>query len=372
MPRVRRIVLIWLAWTVAGVFYASQELMARLYQSSPLPVIPVFAGWMVAVYICAAFTPAILWLGRRYELRRGHLPSRVALHCIFSAIFSVVSAAIEAPLLLALGIFPDTRFTSVTAAIWMLLAYGFHGGVIRYWAVIGLQAIFRAHEATRIREREALELSLRSTQLAQALSAAQLGALKMQLQPHFLFNTLGAIMVLSQKKQSEQVESMLAQLSELLRRALEDVEAHEVALHREIEFVRLYLAIEQVRFDDRLRVHIDVSPDVSEASVPHMVLQPIVENAIRHGLGRSEGAVSIWIRAERNDESLVLRVSDDGPGSPSSSFTGSGIGLANVRRRLGHLYGRKASLTARNCDPHGVEVTIALPLQAEPTELECT
>jgi sensor histidine kinase YesM len=328
---------------------------------------------MVAVYVCAAFTPAILWLGRRFMLERGHLLSRTTLHVIFSALFSIVSAAIEAPLLMLLHIFPDvTRSDSVISATWMLLAYGFHGGMIRYWAVLAVQAIYRAHQTAKTREREALELSLRSTQLAQELSAAQLGALKMQLQPHFLFNTLGAIMVLSQKNQPAQVESMLARLSELLRLALQDVDAHEIPLHRELEFLRLYLSIEEVRFKDRLNVGIDAATDVSDALVPHMVLQPIVENAVRHGLGRSERSVSIHICAQKHGDQLRLQVSDDGPGSLSPAFEGTGIGLANVRRRLFHLYGSNAFLTAVNRTPQGAEVTIQLPFHTETAELGCS
>lgn len=370
MHRARNVLLIWLAWTAAGIFYASQEIIARLYQNQSPRLAAMFIGWMVAVYICAAFTPGILWLGRRYELKRGSLPRRVALHLILSALFSVVSASIEAPILIALGVFP-APVSSVTSAIWLLLAYGFHGGMIRYWAVLGLQAIFRAHEAAKRRDRETLELSLRSTRLAQALSVAQLGALKMQLQPHFLFNTLGAIMVLMQKNESAKAESMLSRLSDLLRLALEDAETNEVALNREIDFLRLYLSIEQVRFEDRLQVRIDVSDEVADALVPHMVLQPIVENAVRHGLGRSEEAVSIEIEAIRNGASLVLRVRDDGPGSPSPAFAGSGIGLANTRRRLAHLHGDKASLSATNRVPHGVEVTVTLPLRYDSAECAC-
>ena len=369
----RNVLWIWLAWTAAGFFYASQEFIARLYQSESPPVLPVFVGWMVAVYVCAAFTPAILWLGRRFMLERGHLLSRTTLHVIFSALFSIVSAAIEAPLLMLLHIFPDvTRSDSVISATWMLLAYGFHGGMIRYWAVLAVQAIYRAHQTAKTREREALELSLRSTQLAQELSAAQLGALKMQLQPHFLFNTLGAIMVLSQKNQPAQVESMLARLSELLRLALQDVDAHEIPLHRELEFLRLYLSIEEVRFKDRLNVGIDAATDVSDALVPHMVLQPIVENAVRHGLGRSERSVSIHICAQKHGDQLRLQVSDDGPGSLSPAFEGTGIGLANVRRRLFHLYGSSASLTAVNRMPHGAEVTIQLPYRTDTAEIGCS
>lgn len=362
----RKLGVIWLAWTAAGVFYASQDFMTRLYRSEPAPWFSIFAGWMAAMYICAAFTPGILWLGRRWPIERGHRIARVCLHLFFSVIFSIVSAVIEAPVLMALGLFPQPVPTMpVSAAISLLLAYGFHGGVMRYWAVVGLQALFRSHRNAKDRERETLELTVRTSQLAQQLTAAQLGALKMQLQPHFLFNTLGAIMVLVQQHRGELARSMLARLSDLLRLTLEDVNAQEVPLHREMEFLRLYLAIEQVRFEDRLRVQITADGPVADCMVPHMVLQPLVENAVRHGLGRSEEAVLIDIRADKRNDQLVMTVADDGPGSPSG-FEMTGIGLANTRERLRHLYGTDAGLRAENRSPHGAQVTVTLPFHLEP------
>jgi LytS/YehU family sensor histidine kinase len=226
---------------------------------------------------------------------------------------------------------------------------------------LGLQAVYRSHQQARQREREALRLEVHSSELAAQVSAAQLSALKMQLHPHFLFNTLGAIMVLVRQQNGQQAELMLARLSDMLRLTLEDVEAQEVPLWRELEFLRLYLSIEQVRFQDRLRVQITAEPGVSEAFLPHMALQPIVENAVRHGLGQSEKAIMIDVKASRTGRNLVLTVTDDGPGSPSSGFDGKGIGLKNTRDRLKRLYGSEATLLAENTSPRGVQVTMTLP-----------
>jgi len=269
--------------------------------------------------------------------------------------------------LVHLGILPaSSRRASFTAS----LVYNFHGGVIRYWAVLGLQAVFRSYQEARQREREALRLNAHSSELAAQLSAAQLGALKMQLHPHFLFNTLGAIMALVRQHDTQRAELMIGRLSDLLRLTLNDVEAQEVPLWRELEFLRIYLSIEQVRFEDRLRVQIAVDPEVSDALVPHMVLQPIVENAVRHGLGQSEQAVSIDVKAAKIGSNLVLTVADDGPGSPPSEFEGKGIGLSNTRDRLKCLYGPEAMLTAANLSPHGVQVTMTLPFHVERLEDE--
>ena len=373
MPQaIRYLAAIWLAWTLAGLFYVSQDSMARLYRSEPIPWADLVIGWMAAMYICAAFTPAILWLGRRWPVERGARVKHVLLHLLFSAVFSILSATIEVPVLSALNVFPaPSSDFSFLAGVSLLLVHGFHGGVIRYWAVVGLQSVFRSHQSSKAREREALELQVRSSELAEQLTAAQLGALKMQLQPHFLFNTLGAIMVLMQQGKVEQAEAMLVRLSDLLRLALEDVNAQEVPLWRELEFLRLYLAILQVRFQDRLRVEIASDPKVANAHVPHMVLQPIVENAVRHGLGESEEAVLIEVRVAAADGALVMTVRDDGPGSASPRFEGKGIGLANTRNRITRLYGDDARLVAENRSAGGVEVTITIPLRPAAEALEC-
>ena len=165
--------------------------------------------------------------------------------------------------------------------------------------MIGLQALFRSNREARRREREALELKVHSSQLAEQLTSSQLSALKMQMHPHFLFNTLSAIMVLVRQGKGREAETMLSRLSDLLRHTLDDVEAQEVPLWRELDFLRIYLSIEQVRFEDRLRVRIDAGPEVSDALVPHMALQPIVENAVRHGLGQSEEPVLIHVSVSR-------------------------------------------------------------------------
>lgn len=362
---IRRYATLWLAWTVAGLFYITQDFVPRLYRNEPVSWQDVFVGWMAAMYLCAAFTPALLWLGRRWPVEQENRWRRVALHFCFAAIFSLVETAIEAPVLVKLGVFPAAaKMTSFRTAFSVLLVYGFHGNVIRYWAVIGLQAVFRAHRNAQQRERESLEMKAHSSELAAQLSTAQLNALKMQLQPHFLFNTLSAIMSLVRQQKGQQAEVMIARLSDLLRLTLDDVEAQEVPLWRELEFLRLYLSTEQVRFEDRLRVRITAEPEVSEAFVPHMALQPIVENAVRHGLGQSEQAVVIDVKATRVAKNLVLTVTDDGPGSPPCGFEGKGIGLANTRDRLQRLYGPGSTLLAENVSPRGVQVTMTLPFHA--------
>jgi LytS/YehU family sensor histidine kinase len=195
----------------------------------------------------------------------------------------------------------------------------------------------------------------------------------MQMHPHFLFNTLSAIMVLVRQRKGQEAETMLSRLSDLLRHTLDDVETQEVPLWRELDFLRLYLSIEQVRFEDRLRVRIDAGPEVTDALVPHMVLQPIVENAVRHGLGQSEEPVLIHVSVSRVNGQLALTVEDDGPGCPDPVFREKGIGLTNTKNRLNRLYGEGATFSAENRVPRGVQVTMVLPYRAERAEDdECT
>jgi sensor histidine kinase YesM len=351
----------WLAWTAAGLFYISQDFMTRLSRNESIPWLSVVIGWMAAMYICAVFTPLILWLGRRWTLDQAHFWRPVALHLGASIAFSLVSTALEVPLLVALGMPGFARPMSFARDFWALLPYDLHGGIIRYWAVVGLQALFRSNREARRREREALELKIHSSQLAEQLASSQLSALKMQLHPHFLFNTLGAIMALVRQGKQREAEMMLGRLSDLLRHTLDDVEAQEVPLWRELDFLRLYLSIEQVRFQDRLRLRIEAGPELSDALVPHMALQPIVENAVRHGLGQSEEPVLIHVSVSRTNGHLTLTVTDDGPGCPTLVFLEKGIGLTNTRNRLKRLYGTAATLSAENRLPRGVQVTITLP-----------
>ena len=366
--QIRLVASVWLAWTIAGLFYIIQDTVPRLYRGGAVPWKYVFVGWMTGMYVCAALTPAILWLSNRWPIERR--VAYAAWHLCLSVVFSIIASSLEVPFLLLLGAFPaPPPPPSLVAGIRIMLSFGLQGGIMRYWAVIALHAVYRSQKNAKTREREAYELKVQASELAQQLATAQLSSLKMQLQPHFLFNTLGAIMVLIQQQKAVQAEAMVEKLGDLLRLTLEDVEAQEVPLWRELEFLRLYLSIEQVRFEDRLRVRIAPSTGLSEVLVPHMVLQPIVENAVRHGLGQSEEAVTIEVVAASSNGSLNLIVSDDGPGLLSSRPSRSGIGLANTRNRLARLYGDCARLAIEPEAVRGVRVTITLPIRTGPPEL---
>ena len=220
------------------------------------------------------------------------------------------------------------------------------------------------------RARAALRSELRASQLETQVAQARLGALKAQLQPHFLFNTLNAIVVLVRQQKGQQAEETLARFSDLLRAVLADMDAQEVTLARELEYLKLYLSIEELRFSDRLRVAINVDPELLDAAVPHMGLQPLVENAIRHGIGTRNSAGIIEIDARRIVDPMVdpmgdhlhVSVRDDGPGfGVPGAQGGMGLGLANTRARLKQLYGAAAELRAEAHPQGGAVVTLVLP-----------
>jgi len=360
--------LYFLLWTVLGLFYFSQGLTQRLRLHDPTPWWHYLVAWLLGVYIWALLTPVILWLGRRFTVERRNWRERVALHLLLSAGFSVFELSLESALYSRLHLFPTMK--DFRGAFVQLLIVGFHGGILNYWIVLGIQWAVLYYRGYQQRSREVLQFELRASELQSQLMSAQLNALKMQLQPHFLFNTLNAITVLVRRQKSKDAEQMLGHLSDLLRGVLEDVDAQEVSLRRELEYLQLYLAIEQVRFPDRLRVEISADPATHDASVPQLILQPVVENAIRHGIGRSSSAGRILISASKISGTMELRVQDDGPGLlPSDSSDDRGIGLANTRARLQQLYGGDARLEIENCDRGGVVVTMHIPFHHSPAEI---
>jgi len=368
MPKqaaLRRYAGIWLAWTAAGLFYSTQDYLPRFYRNEPASLLYMFTGWMVPMYICAVVTPALLWAGRAWPITQSGRALNIARHVASSAAFAAITIGLETLVFFKLGNIPlISKAGSFANAYRLMLVYGFHGAVLRYWAVIGLQAIYRASRAARERERESLLLQIRSAELNRQLASSQLQVLKSQLHPHFLFNTLEAISSMIRLGEQRNAETMIERLSNLLRAALEGQQQHEVALWREFQFLQLYLSIEEVRFGDRLSVTLDCPKDLEDMLVPHMILQPLVENAVRHGLGQSERQVHIAIGARRSGSQLELSVEDDGPGSPTG-FNHRGIALANIRERLARLYGGAAGFHIGHLDPKGVAAIINLPCHTE-------
>ncbi len=367
--RVQKAAGVWLAWIGFGLFFSTQDLTRQLVSNDPTPWWHPVVSWLTGVSLSAALTPAILWLGRRFPLERRKWLRRTLLHLSCSVLFTLVQLILESFILPRMGLFPAIM-KGFFSTFFLLMLLGFHGSVVAYWIVLGLQATFLYYNRYQERRRQALQLELQASELKTRLVQAQLSALKGQLQPHFLFNTLNAIMVLVRQEKGQQAEEMLSRLSDLLRSVLEDVETQEVPLRRELESLELYLSIEEVRFQDRLRIEISAEPAALDAAVPHLGLQPIVENAVRHGIGRRSAAGRIQIDAVKVNGNLKIQVRDDGPGLPPEGLDSRGIGLANTRARLQQLYGDAATLTIENGAEGGAVATMILPYRVEPGKIE--
>ncbi len=309
-----------------------------------------FGDWL----LLALLTPLVFLLARRYPLARGHLVRRVPLHVV-AALGSCVAWA---GLGLLYGSLLHGRPWSpygMGPLSWLLSTLPF--GVAVYFSMLGVEhATFYFLEA-RERETQAARLSAQ-------LAEARLGALRMQMQPHFLLNSLNAITVIVRDRDTATAVRMLEQLGEMLRRVMRSDRPQEVTLADELAFVRQYLAIEEVRFPDRLRPVFDVDPSLLGAAVPEFVLQPLVENAIRHGLARRVTATLLRIAARREGEDLVLSVTDDGPGPGATPAEArEGVGLANTRERLATLYGARGRLDLAATPEGGAAATVRIPFR---------
>jgi sensor histidine kinase YesM len=298
----------------------------------------------------------VVWLARRFPFGRSRVWPWVALHLGFALLYAVTYALIYSALLHGQMSVRGKAFEFGETLRKLLIFYTF-GSVGFYWLLLLGNQGWHYYQRYRERERRAAELEGQ-------LARAQLQALRMQLNPHFLFNTLNTITALIHD-QPDLADRTVTRLSELLRLSLDRTDTHEIPLREELGFLQRYLEIEQARFGDRLRVDFVVPAEVEDAYVPALLLQPIVENAIRHGIERREEAGHISLRARQRGQTLELVVSDNGPGLPpgQDTFPREGIGLANTRSRLRHLYGECQSLQLSRAEPEGLEVRMTLPLR---------
>lgn len=367
-PRLRSAVIIVACWTALGLFLLTGDLARAALWNDPTPTWKYLASWVVGVYVVAALTPLAMWAGRRFPIERANWVRRVAIHTGLAVVWSAVALLAIALLQVRLGFFAGIPMPDLRTALPVIALFVSHNHIMGYGAIIGVAHAIAYYRRYVERARAAAELQA-------ALVGAQLGALRAQLQPHFLFNTLNAIMVLVRAQRSAEAEDTLAKLGDLLRAVLDHDDAPEIALRRELELVNLYLDIERVRFADRLRVEIDAAPDTLDAALPQLALQPLVENAIRHGIGRRQTAGALRITARRRGDQLRVEIADDGPG-PSApgepgAETGRGIGLANTRARLARMYGAGASLELAPGAAGGAVATLAVPWHAPSAELVC-
>jgi two-component system, LytTR family, sensor kinase len=307
--------------------------------------------------ILGALTPLTYYLGRRFPLRRPRLARNLAVHAAGALALCVAWAAAGVALRLVLDMNWNVPLSQHLAS-WMLTSLPW--SVFMYFTVLGCVHAFAYFFEARERETQA-------ARLAAQLAESRLGALRMQLHPHFLFNSLNAVGVLVRDQRTREATATLELLSDVLRQVLRTDPAHEVALTEELRFLEQYLAIEQVRFSDRLRVTVEADASVRDAAVPSFVLQPLVENALRHGLADRAEAGEIRVAARREGADLVLSVRDNGVGlrdGEGDVARGPGVGLANTRERLATLYGDRARLELAPAPGGGTIATVRLPYRA--------
>jgi sensor histidine kinase YesM len=349
------------AWTLFGFFFSTQLYLNIRYHGRSQAFSLILIPWLICGYLWAALTPVALLLARRFPLEKELIVRRVALHLLFGVLLSLLQLVAYNFVFNTLvhrssdSLFPLGPFQDV-------LVGQFHFNLLLYCVLVGLYQTFDYYRRFREREQRATQLEVEAAQLETQLTRAQLDALKMQLHPHFLFNTLNTISVLMEEDVGAANE-MLLRLSDLLRAALKNNEAHEVTLEEELQFLEKYLQIEQARFQDRLKVRIDPAPETLTAYLPNLILQPLVENAIRHAVAPRATETLIEIRSHKHDGHLHLSVSDNGEGMVDHATPTNGIGLRNTRARLEKLYGSNQDFRLETASGGGVHISIIIPFR---------
>ena len=364
--RIRRLVQLVIAATVLGVAAAAWLYIIDSLGGEPAPFLRTVAFVIPFWLLWALYAPLVVWLATRYPIERRRVVSRCFTHLGVSAVMSLVHTG--ARFGLQPGIRDAFQADRVGMASWdpllALAALELPVHLFIYGAIMGVTYIILYYR--RLRERE-----FTATRLSAQLADARMQALRMQLNPHFLFNSMNSIAMLVRDSRSRAAVDTLEGLSDLLRYVLADSGDQEVKLKREIDFIERYLAIEKIRFEDRLEVQIHADSDTLEAMVPSLVLQPIVENAIKHGSASRSVVATVTVTAREEAGTLRLGVSDDGPGFSDVVARGNaGVGISNTRRRLAQLYGDRASLEVAEASPGGAVVTITLPFHTAPFHRE--
>jgi two-component system, LytTR family, sensor kinase len=346
-----RVAVVAAVWTACGALLAAQAYVAGAMRGEPVALSRALAIWLAFAYAWAVVTPAVLWIATRFPFARPRRIRAVVAHLAGGALVVSLQLALFAV------VAPFAGATSY-AGTWLatfqrLIVSAFILDLPVYWMIVGAAEIVRLVRTSNERERRTLRME---TQLAEA----RLLVLQAQLQPHFLFNTLNTISVLM-REDVDAADRVLVRLGGLLRRALDGSSKPETPLRDELAFLESYLEIEQTRFVDRLSYRLDVEQDVLDARVPSLIFQPLVENAIHHGIARRSAPGRVEITAQQRNGRMFLTVRDDGPGVSSESTYG--VGLTNTRARLEQLYGTAQSFELASSEHGGTTVSLTLPFR---------
>lgn len=347
LKRGRSIVVVGI-WLAIAVVSATQNRVAFASRGHPAPFGPLLLDSILEWGSCGVFTPIVVWLVARYPVVRRpllHVPIQLA----------AISVLVAAKFALQLGILSPLVGLPAPPVLETITRH-FVGEAIAFAALFAVVHAVRFY--ARLRDEQLQGLALRAE-----LADSRLDALVNKIEPHFLFNTLQAISTLLQRD-PRAADAMISGLSDLLRDLLRSDAPREVPLAFELETARRYLDIMIIRFGDRLTLSIEATGDVERALVPRLVLQPLLENALRHGVASTTGPATLEVHVRRRADRLEIAVADDG--RAESSAPGNGVGLANTRARLAQLYGETARLETSKPVAGGFRVTLDLPFRIAP------
>jgi len=354
--------LIFLVWTLVVIVEAAQHYASQFVENRPFPLGLAIRRACEQWYPWAFLTVGILWVARRCNLEREGLKRWILGHLGACVLVALVYFTIYAWLLSGQTSVMDGSTFEFGNVFKKLAIFYFHVALVIYWAIVLGHLGWGYYQRSRERE-------LQASALATELVRTRLEVLRMQLNPHFLFNTLHTISALIHDN-PEDADRIVARLSDLLRVSLEQSDSQEVPLRQELSFLERYLQIEQTRFQDRLEVEMEVESGLDNILVPSLILQPLVENSIRHGIEPREDTGRVKIAARRLDGMLELKASDNGPGLPQSEVAPSreGVGLSNTRSRLSHLYGANHRFELTPASGGGLEARLLIPCRTEADE----
>ena len=349
--------ILFLGCTLIGLFYSSQVYLFTSYKKIPYTWQRSIAATLPDTYLWALLAILIIRLSTHYRFGRNSWRQALLIHMPASLLVAGLH------LFIAVSMIPVFQQVKEHPWWWAAMKYNFvsvfHWNVLVYWTIVACNHALHYYRSYR-------EHEIRTSHLEAQLAQAQLQALKMQLHPHFLFNTLHSVSALIHNN-PDAADRMITRLGDFLRTTLENAGTQEITLHKEIEFINCYLEIEQIRFQDRLRVILNVEPEALDALVPNLLWQPVLENAIRHGIAASSGPGCIEIDAKRAGSRLSVSIKDNGPGIQDGIKVGGGsnggVGLTNTRARLKQLYGENYSFVLRNGSLGGVEVILEIPFK---------
>jgi two-component system LytT family sensor kinase len=350
---------LWIAaiWCAGGLFDASQTVLIMHAEGKRHPWLVLFGTELASWLPWALATPLVVRLARRYPISRGISVRTLAVHLAAFAAVSAVAETWSAWLQVLFNPWGNRRWPTFVDTWSTTLLYQVLTFIIAYALILTVTHLVDARESIARQITETARLN-------EELSRAQLAALRRQMEPHFMFNTLHAIAGLVRDHRNDAAVSMVVGLSEFLRRATQDSHRSQVTLAEEVEYLQRYLEIQKVRFGERLQVSVDIPAELLHAQVPNLLLQPLVENAIKHGIAKRVAGGTVRVAGARHEGTLCLTVYNDGPSVPTDwQSTHTGVGLGNLRTRLQILHGNESGLQLRHAAPGGVEVVVTLPLK---------